>query len=40
MAVTSKANATAIFDLKSAALTVLALLLKTDDLSVLVVHRQ
>lgn len=35
MAVTSKANATAIFDLKSAALTVLALLLKTDDLSVL-----
>ena len=35
MAVTSKANATAIFDLKSAALTVLALLLKTDDLGVL-----
>lgn len=35
MAVTSKANATAIFDLKSAVLTVLALLLKTDDLSVL-----
>jgi septum site-determining protein MinC len=32
MAVSSKANATAIFDLKSTALTVLALLLKTSDL--------
>ncbi|OYT87565.1 MAG: septum site-determining protein MinC [Burkholderiales bacterium PBB6] len=35
MAVTSKANATSIFDLKSAALTVLALLLKTPDLQAL-----
>jgi len=35
MAVSSKANATAIFDLKSATLTVLALLLKTPDLALL-----
>lgn len=33
MAPTSKANANAIFDLKSAALTVLALMLKTSDLA-------